>query len=673
MVDASGNEINSHIGLISGAAMNGSTDPVRIEQQFLNLFEQSPVAIAVIKGPQLVVTMANHPILELWGKGKEVINKSLHEVLPEVEGQGYFELLHNVRTTGDPFKANESEVKLVRNGIAETRYVNFLYQPYYESNGAISGVIAIAIDVTETVAARKKIEESETKLRNIVEQSPSPILILKGEELILEVANQPLFDLWDTGPEAIGKTFLEILPEMKDQVFEELLKGVLKTGETYYGYETPAYFLRSNGIKQTVYFNFIYQPYRQSDGRITGIIVLATDVTEQVKAKQELVQSEARNRLAVEAAQLGTYEIDLTTQTIIHNPVLPQYLDCLYQNKYPIMCLLMQCIPMIRKFVLGHIDLAKETGELLYEVRIIRPDKTIHWIRLNGKMILNNNVPSILIGTVLDITEEKKAAEILEHRIDERTEELLQSNAQLEKTNSELEQFAHISSHDLQEPLRKIRLFTNLIINQSPQTFDEGISKNLYKIKETAERMSSTLTALLNYTQLKKAGEFVEVDLNKIVDGVLSDVELIISEKKATISSETLPVIKGVPHQIQQLLYNLVNNALKFSKSDVAPVITIKANFVNGVDFHLNDDFHKECVEIIIQDNGVGFDQNLSEKIFGMFQRLHNKNLYAGTGIGLALCKKVVENHYGLIWATSDIGNGSKFHVLLPLNQSNKM
>jgi light-regulated signal transduction histidine kinase (bacteriophytochrome) len=225
----------------------------------------------------------------------------------------------------------------------------------------------------------------------------------------------------------------------------------------------------------------------------------------------------------------------------------------------------------------------------------------------------------------------------------------------------------------LQEPLRKIRLFTNLIINQSPQAFDEGISKNLYKIKETAERMSSTLTALLNYTQLKKAGEFVEVDLNEIVDGVLSDVELIISEKKATISSETLPVIKGVPHQIQQLLYNLVNNALKFSKSDVAPVITIKANFVNGVDFHLNDDFHKECVEIIIQDNGVGFDQNLSEKIFGMFQRLHNKNLYAGTGIGLALCKKVVENHYGLIWATSDIGNGSKFHVVLPLNQSNKM
>lgn len=126
MLDASGNEINSHIDLISGGAMNGSSDPVRIEQQFLNLFEQSPVAIAVIKGPQLVVTMANHPILELWGKGKEVINKSLHEVLPEVAGQGYFESLQNVRTTGDPFKANESEVKLVRNGIAETRYVNFL-------------------------------------------------------------------------------------------------------------------------------------------------------------------------------------------------------------------------------------------------------------------------------------------------------------------------------------------------------------------------------------------------------------------------------------------------------------------------------------------------------------------------------------------------------------------
>jgi PAS domain S-box-containing protein len=422
-----------------------------------------------------------------------------------------------------------------------------------------------------------------------------------------------------------------------------------------------------------VYFNFIYQPYRQSDGRITGIIVLATDVTEQVKAKQELVQSEARNRLAVEAAQLGTYEIDLTTQTIIHNPRVAAIFGLPVSEQISYHVFTNAVHPDDQEIRVRAHHLAKETGELLYEVRIIRPDKTIHWIRLNGKMILNNKVPSILIGTVLDITEEKKAAEILEHRIDERTEELLQSNAQLEKTNSELEQFAHISSYDLQEPLRKIRLFTNLIINQSPQTFDEGISKNLNKIKETAERMSSTLTALLNYTQLKKAGEFVEVDLNKIVDGVLSDVELIISEKKARISSETLPVIKGVPHQIQQLLYNLVNNALKFSKSDVAPVITIKANFVNGVDFHLNNDLHKECVEIIIQDNGVGFDQNLSEKIFGMFQRLHNRNFYAGTGIGLALCKKVVENHYGVIWATSAIGNGSKFHVLLPRNQSNKM
>src|SRR4051812_9554912 len=298
MADASGNEINTPIVITSGATVNGSSDPVRIEEQVLSLFEQSPVAIAVIKGAELVVTMANRAILELWGKGKEVINESLYHVLPEIAGQGYFELLQKVRETGEPFKANESEVLLVRDGNVETKYANFLYQPYYESNGSISGVLAIAIDVTETVAAKKKTEESETRLRNIVEQSPTPILILKGEDLVLEIANQPLFDLWGTGPEAIGKSFLEILPEMRDQVFEQLLKGVLKTGETYYGYETPAYFMRSNGIKETVYVNFIYQPYRQTDGDVTGVIVLATDVSEQVKAKQELVRSEARNRLA---------------------------------------------------------------------------------------------------------------------------------------------------------------------------------------------------------------------------------------------------------------------------------------------------------------------------------------------------------------------------------------
>jgi len=667
MVDTSGNEINFPIDLGGTANVNGGAEKANVEQQFVNLFMQSPVAIAVIKGPELVVTIANDLMLELWGKGKDVIGKPLLQVLPEVAGQGYFELLHNARATGVLFKANESEVILVRNGITETLYVNFLYRPYYESDGTASGVIAIAVDVTETVLARKRIEESETRLRNIVVQSPSPILILKGEDLVLEVANQPLFDLWGTGTDAIGKPFLEILPEMRDQVFEQLLKRVLKTGETYYGYDTPAYFLRSNGIKETRYVNFIYQPYRQTNGKITGVIVLATDVTEHVKAKQELIQSEARNRLAVETARLGTYEIDLESRTIIHNTRLPEIFGFESSHQHYYDELINTVHPDDTEIRTKAHEIAKETGELFYEVRTIHPDETIHWIRLNGKLILKDGKPGVIVGTVFDITEEKEAARIMEAKISERTKELLLANAQLEKTNTELEQFTHISSHDLQEPLRKIRLFTNMTLTQGSQTFEEGVTKNLTKIKDTAERMSGTLAALLNYTQLKKAGDFVAVDLNKTIEGVLIDLEVVIAEKKAQVSFDALPVIRAVPHQIQQLFYNLLNNALKFSKPEVSPIITVTTKTVANAEGEVSDVESEKFVELIIEDNGVGFEQKYHDKIFGIFQRLHTKQSYSGTGIGLAICKKVVENHKGTIWATSELNEGSKFHVLLPV------
>ncbi|MDQ6813326.1 MAG: PAS domain S-box protein [Bacteroidota bacterium] len=646
--------------------IGGEIDKLKIDQQSINLFMQAPVGICLLQGAEFKITLANEATLDLWGKGKDVIGKTILEAIPEIIGQGYLELLEKVMTTGEPVKFYESEIRLLRNGVEEVLYVNFLYQPYYEMSGVVSGVLAIAMEVTETVVSRKKTEESETRLRNIIEQTPTPILILKGEELVLEVANQPLFDLWNVGPEALGRPFLNILPEMRDQVFEKLLKNVYRTGEAYFGFETPVVFHRKNGIKETVYVNFVYQPYRTKDNVITGVIVLASNVTDQVIAKQELVKSEARNRLAVEAAQLGTYEVDINRQTIFHNERTAQIFGFppSYQIAYG---------TMIKHIHPDDIEIrntahavAREKGELFYEVRIIRANNEIRWIRLNGKYISKEIANDFLIGTIFDITEEKRAAELLEQKINERTKELVRANEQLEKSNLELEQFAHISSHDLQEPLRKITLFANMTIKQGNQNLDDKTKRNLDKIKESAQRMSASLTALLNYSELKKVEEFVGIDVDKVVTGILSDLEMLIAEKEGRVVRDRLPVIKGIPHQIQQLFYNLINNACKFSRQDVAPVIQIHFKEVDGTHKEINTDAATDYWEFIIEDNGVGFEQKFADRIFSMFQRLHNKEAYGGTGIGLALCKKVVENHKGFIWAVAEPNKGAQFHVILP-------
>ncbi len=259
----------------------------------------------------------------------------------------------------------------------------------------------------------------------------------------------------------------------------------------------------------------------------------------------------------------------------------------------------------------------------------------------------------------------------LEQKVKERTIELENANGELEivndklvRSNSDLEQFAYVASHDLQEPLRKIQIFTELA-EKSKNTEE---SKNYFeKIHASAKRMTDLIKAVLNYSRLSKTGDqFEEIDLNKTLKNVQTDFELLIAEKNAVIKTDELPVIEGIPLQINQLFMNLLNNSLKFS--DKLPVITITSRLLseNEVRQHEFLSASIRYVEIVFSDNGIGFEQQYAEQIFTIFQRLHDKKNYEGTGIGLALCKKIVENHHGFINVESELGKGSAFHIYLP-------
>jgi PAS domain S-box-containing protein len=266
------------------------------------------------------------------------------------------------------------------------------------------------------------------------------------------------------------------------------------------------------------------------------------------------------------------------------------------------------------------------------------------------------------------ITRELTERKLAEDQLMMYSEKIEMKNKKLEQANKELESFSYIASHDLQEPLRKIQAFTSRLLQKENDNLSEWGKDVFSKVQTSANRMQRLIEALLSFSRLDKAQDAYEhVDINHLLEEVKINLNEIIIAKKATIVSEPLPVFQVIPIQFQQLLTNLISNALKYSKPDVAPIIKItygmkEGKLIPGNSIHDKNKYH----HLTFSDNGIGFDPQYSEKIFELFQRLHGKSEYEGTGIGLAICKKIVDNHHGFINATAEPNNGAEFNVYIP-------
>jgi light-regulated signal transduction histidine kinase (bacteriophytochrome) len=260
-------------------------------------------------------------------------------------------------------------------------------------------------------------------------------------------------------------------------------------------------------------------------------------------------------------------------------------------------------------------------------------------------------------------------ARLLEQEVKRQTAALRDINLSLLQSNEDLQQFAHVASHDLKEPVRKIRTFSNRLLEEFGAILPPKARLFLSKIEQSTQRMVMMIDGVLAYSTLNGSEQMIEpIDLNAIIGYVEGDLELTIEEKKATILYEALPQLDGAPVLIYQLFYNLINNSLKFARSDAPPVIEVLANILHGP----TEEQDGEIVELVIRDNGIGFGQEHADRIFNTFARLHTRDRYEGTGLGLALCRKIVERHRGSISAAGERGRGATFTIRLPLRQDRK-
>lgn len=323
----------------------------------------------------------------------------------------------------------------------------------------------------------------------------------------------------------------------------------------------------------------------------------------------------------------------------------------------------------------GLFDVVGQTEKSYRENLFVRLSKGRDDALLN--FILSGVLSSVLVVLMLilsfiNVRKERKYLEILEMqnenltiKVEERTQELRLYSEELSRSNRELEDFAFVASHDLQEPLRKIQAFGDRLESSFSQDLGEKGLDYLKRMRNAANRMSLLINDLLDFSRINTRGrDFADTNLNDVVNDALDDLEIAMQESGAQVNTSTLPVIQADNSQLHQLFLNLLSNAIKFRKPDTAPVIsiTVASHEPNIMQQAICDNWY----HIEFKDNGIGFAEEYAEKIFTPFQRLHGRSEYKGTGIGLAVCRRIVERHRGLIYATGEPGTGATFILILP-------
>lgn len=400
------------------------------------------------------------------------------------------------------------------------------------------------------------------------------------------------------------------------------------------------------------------------DGKPTRIIGLTQDITRQEEIVKDLSDYKAMMEANETFLKYGTWESDGQGKNITwtngmygifgYSEADKGHLEINndFYNSHII-------APEDRKDINEVEDFLKGQSHYYREMEIKDKHNAIKLLSTYAKVIRDSEGKvSRIIGTTRDVTEIKENERMLENKI-----------AELNRSNKDLEEFAYVASHDLQEPLRKISTFIQRLQQKVVGMLDEDAKMYISRIMASADNMRNLIENLLEFSRVSRNQQPMEVtDLTTVLSEVLSELDMAIEEAGATVNAGPLPTLQASPSQMAQLFHNLISNALKFRKKDVAPVIDIASRNLTREEKKQHQlQPAAEFVMITVSDNGIGFEEKFADRIFQLFQRLHGKYEYPGTGIGLSICKKIVTNHHGIMYAKGEPGEGSVFYIILPI------
>nr|AGC72318.1 PAS/PAC domain protein [uncultured bacterium A1Q1_fos_1093] len=642
------------------------------EHHIRHLFMQAPVAIAIYRGPSFVVELINDKALEMWGRRREeVLGRPVFEVFPQATAES--RAVHTrVFETGERHIDKEHKSTFIRNDQPHTGYFDLIYEPLTDLEGNVTGLIIAAHEVTDEIKAQTKIRESQERLRLAIELANigtwdyDPV----SDVLMCSERTVAIFGFSSNENITLSSVIEIIKGEERERVLEVIGKAMTAGSDGNYEMEYGI-FNRNRKEERTlrVYGKALFDEQGIAE-RLIGTVM---DVTEERQYKESLERQVADRTFQLEEKNRELRRQNYFVETILDSSVdvmavFDQNLCYVTLNKASYELYEIKQEDIIGKNVLDVFPQVTDSG--MYEdLKKALLGQTIHNPAYKSK-VLGRDFENFYIP-LKNQQEEVYGVLAIGHdvsRLVEASRKLEEKNAALLKSNNDLEQFAHVASHDLQEPLRKIQTFSELLTKNLNQ--EAEAKKYLSKIEYSAARMQTLIKDVLNYSRLSKAEERkVDTDLNQLLETIKVDFELLIEQKNATIIHSKLPTVKAIPLQILQLFSNLISNSLKFSRTVPAPVIQVSSRQLATEDLsqypQLNGNYPH--IQLEFKDNGIGFDPQYKQQIFTIFQRLHDKQSYSGTGIGLALCKKIVENHRGMITADSETDKGAVFTIILPI------
>ena len=606
---------------------------------------------------------AYRPSLGKNGKHPDILGKPASEAWPEI-WDIIKPLIDQVLSGGESVWREDQLIPIYRNGKLEDVYWTFSYSPVNDESGKVAGVLVICSETTQKVNSRRNVEISEQRLKIIIDASELGTWELN---LITDEVNYSDRSLKILGHTTkINVPHSAILARLHPEdmtIREQAMKKALVDGYLQYKLRL----IWENGTihwieaKGKVFYNEDKMPVK--------IIGTLRDITEEKNYQQQLLEREQKFRLLADSMPQHIWTADTHGNINYYNQSVYNYSGLSYEQILKDGWIQIVHPADREENIRTWMNSIRTGNDFLFEHRFRRYDGEYRWqlSRAIAQKDLDGKI-QMWVGSSTDIEEQKNFSSELEKKVEERTIQLEQKNRELEIMNTELKSFAYVSSHDLQEPLRKIQTFATRIKEKEQKHLSEAGKDYFRRMEAAAKRMQTLIEDLLAYSRTNNSERnFQKTDLNKIVEQVKTELNEDIIQKHATIETAPLCEAKIIPFQFQQLILNLISNSIKFSKPGQPPHIIIKSKIVDGSNLNVAPlSPHKTYYHLSFSDNGIGFDPQYKDRIFEVFQRLHGKDEFKGTGIGLAIVKKIVENHNGIITANSELNKGATFDIYFP-------
>lgn len=628
--------------------------------------------------PDYIMFAASDAFLEVTGKTiDQIIGKKVFDVFPDTSerakktGRGdLHDSFDKVIATCKPDSTGVIRYDVTdEHGVMQVRYWQATHYPIVE-NGKCVAIVQSTTDVTELIRSNDELKLASLKLEDVMTAGLVGSWMWNIKDNVLQ-ADTGLANIFGIDPElAIRGLPLEtFVASIYEEDREEIAKEIEDTVRHKDVFEREYRVVDAGGAVRWVIARGTVE--RDKSGKAVSFPGVMIDISSRKYAEAQLKESEQRLRFMADTmpqlvwvTRPDGYHEYYNKQWYAYTGTKEGSTDGEDWNN------LFHTDDQARAWKVWRQSL--KTGEP-YEIKYRlyhAPSKTYRWVI--GRALPYRNESGEIVkwyGTCTDIddsirelekrkkleTQLQEEKERLEARVAKRTEQLSALNEELARSNGELEEFAYVSSHDLQEPLRKIQAFSDLLVEEYGEKLGDG-DMYLERIRKSANRMSRLIEDLLMFSRVTtKPATTVSVDLNETLENVVSDLHDRIEKENGTVEIKgQLPTIRGDATHMHQLFQNLVGNALKFHATDRAPNVTVSAKTT------------KKLHSIRVIDNGIGIDEKYSEKIFAVFQRLNSRQAYEGTGIGLAVCKKIVERYGGTISVESEVGNGTTFTITLP-------